>query len=229
MFEIDLKNHDKEWIKKKYPDLKIDLGIKPSKIFGLLKFDMFYDLEKKSYLLNPPKDLFSNPYRIKDEYNIEVFLIRPDSSLLPPVREVGQRIKNVALEKKKKIEDLHVNKNDSVCLCFKNEEKDYLPRGFNLEDFFENIVIPFFYAQSFYEKNNDWLWGEYSHGDLALPEWFIEKHKRIIKTKIVKKYLHKKGAIKGDWPCICGSSLEFRNCHKELFRSLRLIKNKLKS
>lgn len=229
MFELELNSEDKCWLKKEHPDLKIDLQARPSIIFGILKFDMFYNFERKNYILNPPEEFISNPNRIKDEYNIEVFLIKTDSSLLPPIREAGQRIKSVAATKKKKLEDLHINKDGSVCLCFKKEEKDYLPRGFNLEDFFKNLVIPFFYAQSFYEENNSWPWGEYSHGNLALPEWFIEKNKGIIKIKIVKNYLYKKEAIKGDWPCICGSSSDFRNCHKELFRTLRLIKNRFKN
>ena len=109
-----------------------------------------------------------------------------------------------------------------------------LPNGFNLRDFFYNLLIPFFYQQSYFEANNIWPWGEYAHGILGLFEWyskigaitktdlqvFINRLSQYPQWESIKIKLTQKEGIKGHHNCICGSSKRLRDCHPNVWRGL---------
>lgn len=238
MFELKINNEDKKWLQKNYPELKIKTGGNCSKISGILQIDMVFYGNEKPYVIKPEKKHLSNGVRIKDEYQIEIIFRGSEHSNLPQVYERGSRLETVAKQRNLKLEDLHINPSSAVCLCIKGEENGNFPNGFNLRDFFNNLVIPFFYSQSYFEKNNLWPWGQYNHGMLGLLEWYAtqqqstrDKVEKLIKQ--LSKYqmwqecrqrLVQKSKIKGHHLCICGSSEKFRSCHKQVFSGLWKLK-----
>ena len=141
--------------------------------------------------------------------------------------------------------DLHIiMPSGNACLCFIFDKDHYLPKGFNIPDFFHNLLVPFFYAQSYYENNNKWPWGEYEHGLFALFEWYAEsrkqasidminecfnfiefyKNKGYKPAEIIQSLFKQNHEIKGHQPCVCGSSIKFRNCHPRIFNGLWKLK-----
>jgi hypothetical protein len=225
MFVIEITKEDSEWVKNNYPDLIIE-DTTPTRLIGVLSF----------------RALIKNKLpEIQDKYQIEIEFVTSPTSSLPRVRETGGRIAKVAQDKNLELSDLHVNPKDgTLCLCSPLEEDSSFYNGFNLEEFFVKLLIPFFYDQSYFETNNQWSWKHYSHGylgifesyafikqtDYALTEKCIDLLKQQYQQawKLCRQLLNKKDYVKGHWPCICGSSLMFRKCHYEVLEGLRKLK-----
>lgn len=239
MFDLTLKDEDEKWLNKHYPTLKIrkrNDGI--AEIVGTFIFSMAFQNEGKSYVINPAPD-YADGTKIEDEYRVRIGLQGSEFSDLPQVYETGLRLKKVAENRNLRQEDLHINPSGAVCLCIRPEESSNLPNGFSLEDFFNILLIPFFYAQSYFEKNNSWPWGQYSHGVWGFVEWYLQQEKPTTRTLEdllqrlrgygnewvqIKIALAPKHRIKGHHNCICGKMEKMRNCHPEVLRGLWKLK-----
>jgi len=220
-----------EWLKNNFSDLKFNNDTPPV-INGIFKFEAVYQEESgQKYPV------------IKDSYKIEIRFSNNSLSLLPEVRETGNRISNIISTLGETSADLHVNPDGTVCLCPYTAEKRKLPNGFNLKDFFNNLLIPYFYGQSYYEKNKEWPWGEYSHGELGLLEDYLENRGEGNNLELIKEFIEnfkkiafsdsyfalvKKGKIKGHTVCFCGSNKKIRNCHNLSFKGLWHLKEDIK-
>ena len=159
---------------------------------------------------------------------------------MPKVRETGGRIVNVAKALGKHIVDLHLTAEDGTCcICVPIKSNVYLPNGLNVPDFFNNLLTPFFYSQSYFEKRHTWPWGEYSHGLLGMLEWYDDTKTsgneevqfsilvRLRSSPDWPKYrslLQAAGNIQGHQECICGSRRRFRDCHASVFKGLWRLK-----
>jgi hypothetical protein len=236
------------WLKEYYPGLRFikrNSGI----IAGNLHFDMFYDEANAKYIINPDSDCHPPSMRIRDSYQIEITFQNSEQDL-PIVKETGRRIETVAQANNLSMLDFHINNDGSACLCFIFDKYTYLPNGFNIRDFMHNLLVPFFYAQSFYERDHRWPWGEYEHGLFALFQWYAERKEAITidglnqcidyikRCKNIKGYkvptliltlLKQKDNIKGHQPCVCGSNIKFRNCHPRIFNGLWKMKKDYES
>src|SRR5258708_26644485 len=194
--------------------------------------------EGKPYIINPPLTQTERE-TIKDSYLLKIEFKNSDWSNLPQVYETSTRIERIARDRKLELPDLHINKTGTVCLCIQPEEEINLPAGFNLEDFFNNLLIPFFYAQSYFEKYNSWPWGQYGHGICGLIEWYLKKidiskseiedflenlKKKNVGWEKTKVSLHPKVKIKGHHLCICGRERKYRDCHPEVLHGLWKLK-----
>lgn len=225
MSQIHITEKDREWVSGNYPDLVIHEGI-PIRLTGLLKF----------------KALRGNDLpEIRDEYQIEIELSDSETSSLPQVEETGGRLKRVAEEKGiTELADLHSGpQSGTLCLCSPLEEDELFSNGFSLDEFFSGTLIPFFYAQSYFEKNDEWPWEHYGHGYHGLLESYgaieetdcvlAEKCLRLLKQEqkiwdVCKLHLTRKGYVKGHWQCICGSTQILRKCHHGVLDGLRKLK-----
>jgi len=241
MFDLIIKENEKKWLRTNYPTLKIKKDRSGcAKITGMLRFDMVFSPEEESYVIKPSPEHLTRGQRIQDEYQIEIIFKNSEHSNLPQVYEKSGRIVVAANNRKRDLRDLHINPDlgNAACLCLNTEEGDWFPNGFNIQDFFHNLVIPFFYGQAYFEKNGIWPYKEYSHGIYGLLEGY-SKTGSITKEKVREflDYLRKrkdwpflqvrldpKKEVKGHHFCMCGSSKYFRNCHKEAFRGLWKLK-----
>lgn len=239
IFNLTLNPADKEWLRSKYPLLKLtvsDIGI--PEINGLLNFDMIYDKKTDEYVISPGDDVSYNGVRIKDSYKIKVIFQKNANSQLPQVYETGARITTLANKRSLPIRDLHINGNRSVCLCIVDREMEYFTSGFSLGDFFNKLVIPFFYEQSYFRKNSIWPWGEYAHGIFGVIERYgeaenhsksetIEIFNRIVSSDkwfLICPVLKKRKYIQDYKKCFCGSRKKFRDCHPKVIAGILRLK-----
>ncbi|MFC2043181.1 hypothetical protein ACFLUA_03415 [Chloroflexota bacterium] len=210
-----MSNNDQKWLQEKYPGLTIARENGIQIVSGDFKFDAIFDDK-----------------RITDTYEVRIELQGNQFSDLPKVIETGSRIRKISAEREIPLSDLHSYEDGSACLCVKLVESGYFLEGFSFPIFIKELIIPFFYAQSFFEDFNDWPWETYSHGKLGWIEWyldqkyvspeitdnFLKKLKSTQDWQHIQNELGKKGGVKGHHQCICGSSLRYRNCHKKVFR-----------
>lgn len=217
-----ITQNGKTWLRENYPNLYLD----PDKqvISGKLYFKMYYSACEPGYVLNPDDSYESKTgIIIEDVYEIEIDF--SNQGFLPLVRETGERI----LRSKEKwhveqLVDMHVFPNGTACLCMPSEATLKLPNGFNLKDFFEELLIPYFYYQSFFEKYGREPWKGYSHGDFGILEsYFCQKNPTPELTWFYflslsdewQMYVRENIRFKGYKPCACKSGRKFKKCHRE--------------
>ena len=215
---------DIDWLEIFQNQLSFELFDNVLYLKGLLIVDMIYNPYTFNYILypNPIEIEKYYQYYIKDKFNIKIPLSWDNNNLFPKVFEIGNRIKNFAKIKNIRLINLHYfSSTDSVCLCLPIEEKKYLPNGFNLIEFFESLVIPYFYSYSYYEHYLKYPWGDYSHGQIAYFEYYQNNE---IKNPLLfyrnfsiltKKYLHLRlQKEKNSSNCICNCFLHWENIPK---------------
>ena len=226
MVSLELTEKDKDWLRKNYPGLTLTSEDGIAILVGEFYFDAIY-----------------NNYRITDSYKVAIEFKASVVSELPAVRETGSRIKQVAKVKNIALADLHTYMDGTACLCVKPAEAQYFPDGFCIQKFIEELVVPFFYAQSYLEQNGTWPWETYSHGSLGWLEWYFEQQSApsIVTTefiqslqsqgdwKRIRRALTRKDGPKSYRICFCGSSKSYWNCHRKAFRGLRKLATDTKS
>ena len=201
---------------------------------GSLTVDMCYIADEK-YIIAPDKKQKEMGTYIYDSYQIKA--CHNEDGFIPKVYETDKRIISYAQNKKYPPCDLHVNSPDgNVCLCPKPQERLKLVNDYTLKDFFLYLVIPFFYAQSFFEKFDYWPWGDYSHGDMGILECYAKylhqaREKDVFFADTVKALkaenqmvLSSSEQITRQTICFCGSGKKFRKCHPKAWDGIKLLK-----
>ena len=200
MLSFELTEDDKDWLHKKYPDLRLASENDVSIVAGVFNFEAVY-----------------SGHRIADSYKVRIELKASALSEMPRVRETGSRIKQVAKSRKIDLADLHTYDDGTACLCVKPDEAVYFPDNFHFQKFIEELVVPFFYANSYFEQYGNWPWETYSQGSLGWLEWyfdqgtisstgtkgFMEKLKSQHDWKGIRRDLTRRGGAKSHRACLC--------------------------
>jgi hypothetical protein len=231
MEKVIITKDDETWLVENYPGLHFDRN--KLVISGKLCFSMYYSDKGIGYVINPDSS-FENKdgVIIQDVYEIKIDL--SSDEFLPIVREIGGRI----LKSKEKwgidkLEDLHIYPDGTLCLCVTTEEETRMPNGFNLKDFFENLLIPFFYYQSFFERYGKEPWKGYSHGDLGILESYLRQKNPSPELITLffdslsdrfQRCLVNHIRFKGHELCICQSNRKFKKCHKDALLGYNKLK-----
>lgn len=212
-YKINLSKSDQLWIQNEYPNI----AISPNKLRGEICFQRTY-----------------NNITILDSFNIEIFLSHNEQSILPKVKCLDNKIKNIAKSLNFKMDQLHTNPDGSFCLTVYPKEKSFFTNGqFNIQEFFINLLEPYLYWICYYEKYNQAPWGEYSHGSLGIFEFIAEENLDFRKIyKILKMNnisLRKILSLYRQSKCICGekkSKVEskIRKCHNKAWVGIVKIK-----
>ncbi len=241
-FDLRLAIKDLGWLKKYHPLLTADRRVDGvDEIQGNLKFAMSYNNSDNSFLIGPQAGGQSNGVYVEDEYQIKMTFTSTPSSKLPHVFEVDKKIESFAKGNLIDLPDLHVNPNGAVCLCVAGAEVEYFPSGFKLSEFINQMVIPFFYEQTFYQRYRHWPWGEYAHGVLGIIEKYGETHSHsrektekvfsmVIRSEekfTLQQMLKKRKNIKGYKKCVCGSKKKMSECHPGIYVGLSKLKDDL--
>lgn len=147
---------------------------------------------------------------ICDVFEIEIHLDNLDENGWPKVYEIGGRFHQIAQKCNVKIKDLHINPDDTCCLGIKYGGN----RNFLIEQFFPELVIPFFYRLSYTAKfgmtaSLEDLWGEYSHGEKGFEEYEAEMLN-------IAKHHPKRNDL-----CPCGSGIKYKKCHMDQVESVK--------
>jgi hypothetical protein len=231
MVKVLIKNDDLDWLELHYPGV---IYVSSKNILqGCLWFRMVYFPEKGISVVDPDITIdLTGGIFIEDAYEIE---IRFDSSKVV-VREVSGRILRTKNKWRfKSLADFHMYSDSSLCLCPEPEERLRFSNGFNLRDFFNNLLIPYLFYQSYLEKFGKEPWKSSTHGDLGILESYDKQlfTERSL-SNVVTCYLeslspslvklitaNKKSNL--NLSCICGSTKKISDCHVSAFNGLKKL------
>lgn len=242
---INLSDADLDWLKANFPSLQVSEEDSVIHLRGLLDFDLFYDKENRQMLYYPPAEYADDKYRIQDIYEVEIIFTPNKNSLLPQVRETGGRLQTLAAKFEIDIIDLHVQQaaGGTLCLCARQDELRRMPNGLNLDVLFHELIIPFFYSNSFFERFETRPWRDFAHGVLGTLEFYeyTEERKNLDLVKATLKALQEEDLVwkavknllqKAPNPayarCFCTAKGTFGQCHKNALAGLLKLKKEIK-
>lgn len=215
-----------KWLTAHFPNLQYDANSR--KIVGELDFHAAYDSESGKMIIG--KEARGVELFLYDVFEIEIYLDICDRNGLPKIYEVGGRHHQIAKINEVNTADLHFyTDEDNCCLGIKYGNNS----GMEIETFFYEFVIPFFYRLSYTEhfgidETRKVLWGEYPHGKIGIQQYEMELLNFMRQCPVKfrqcpcgsgKKYINcHYGEVEDlrqalDKPCFCGSRRKYRNCH----------------
>lgn len=179
-------------------------------------------------------------------YEIEI-KFNPNSQI-PFVKEISDKIQVLANKKNRRIDDLHVNKDGTLCLCsrFKAFEKALF---FNKElnpilAFIDDLVMSFFSGIIYFETYDTFPFGELPHYNQGLIQEvnedpqilfkFLEPYSAMYKDesfKFVIDYLRSqniflnKKKIGRNESCPCGNQKKYKKCHLPIVQLIQRLFN----
>jgi hypothetical protein len=141
------------------------------------------------------------------------------------------------------IEDRHFSRIDSsACLCSPLQESEFLCPALDFRRFFEQLVIPFLYGQSFFSDYGRWPWKDYAHGATGLLESFFDEN--ISDQNEIGNFLSTLALDKSAWPlirealqrdqvkghtaCFCPKHDVIRRCHPRALAGLRRLHSEVR-
>lgn len=206
-----------EWLTSSFPDLKIDEenGV----IEGSVSFTSVYDKSTNTFtaFMNPltlyPGLILSGKYEIKigrnsKERRMPKLWLPTDSYKWIPRRHF-------------------FDKGDGrACLTGPAEEDDLFTKGYSFLEYFERFVMPFLYAQTYFDQHGRWPWAEYDHNAAGVLQSFknskgtesqvlacLNRLKESKQWDVVQAILQ--GRFDGK-KCVCGNGLMINKCHRSL-------------
>ena len=155
-----------------------------------------------------------------DRFHIKMVLPVKYPSSLPRVYEIDGRIPKVA--------DRHINIHidNSCCLCIPMKARLFIENEFNLTSFFEELVIPFFANQVYFERTGKWANGEFAHGIAGIMQFYEELFNTKDHSRIVYGLKIATGRF---YPpldftnCFCGRKRQYSICCKPTIESIKYI------
>lgn len=226
---------DVNWLKKNYPDLK---KLSPKILEGQVSFRMIHDSGEN--IINPTAEHFDNldnpKFYISDRYNIRIVW---GENKFPDVAETSGRIKRVAQKYNLKLLDLHVYENFILCLACDQDLLYSFADKFSIDIYFNEYLIPFLFAQSFFEKYESWPWGELAHAEIGPLEWLgrrrnhTEMDIKLTLAVILNRFGKEKAQslisirCRPHKPCPCKSGKKNKDCHPDIKEAITLIRIRL--
>lgn len=210
---VCLTEKDLSWLKAEHPKMEIY----SDKLIGDFYFHRIF-----------------NDIPILDRFFIEILLKHDERSMLPKVKCLDDRIKNIAKTLGLKMDQLHINSDGTFCLTVQPKERSFFSCGsFNLKEFFSELLEPYLYWICFYEKNEKAPWGEYSHGKLGILEFIAEENLNPLETrKILKDHNISEAEILStsrQSQCWCNKQNKMRKCHQKALDGIKKIQKTLNS
>ena len=202
-----LRNRDVERLSASFPGLTHDA--QAGAIVGHLDFCATYDRSSGHLRIGDAGETASLDTFLSDEFLVRIELGTSDDNGWPSVYEVGGRAATIAERESIEMIDLHFFPDGRCCLGISYARKSKL----NIEQFVNELVIPFLYRLSYTNKYGinaarEDLWGEYSHGD----EGYLEYESEIMEIASEKPGRN--------IPCPCGSGRKYKRCHLDEVEAL---------
>ena len=224
---------DIDWLSERHPNLKLTAT---GGVSGLVNFSATYNRQQDVFqILYPGDEDVVGGFALAGIFNISIEERSPDqdsASRLPALGIVGVT-KNA---------DRHISPDNSACLCSPFAEKDFYTPAFAFRPYFEQLVIPFLYSQLHYEREKDWPWADYSHGNLGVLEAYnpaanrkdVEECLRQLRRDTatwprIRAVLTQHGAISDSTPCICKWRHRMAKCHQGTLRGLQQLRLDLRA
>ena len=209
-----LRQADHRSLAERFPGLRYDpdAGV----IEGDLELHAAYDRKQNRLWIGSDDETSSIQTYLSDSFSIRIVLDEPDPNGWPTVYEVGGRYTLIAERENIEVIDLHFYPNGACCLGLQL----YAKGPISLEEFMDDLVVPFFYRLSYTDSyglraTGQDLWGEYSHGEQGLREYLFDL------DGIAKHELGRNDQ------CACGSGRKYKRCHLgevSRFKQVRIAK-----
>ena len=157
--------------------------------------------------------VYGKEHLIRD-YEIKIMFPDDYPKKPPKVMEVGGAIPPT--------KDHHVNLDGSACLFASPERWEKWPLGAPFANFMLGPVTEFFFSQAYHQLTNSWPFGEWSHGDTGIVEFFANRLK-IYDLKSLKQCVLDmlKPQIFRQERCPCGSRERTIRCHGTVIKELK--------
>ena len=222
---VKLSVDDLLWVDKNQPHLLHSVSNGIHELQGTFHVDAVFDEGTGEFIVYPTEAevASANGVHIRDSYSIKIKFIRPTKYEVASVTEIGGRLLRVAERLEVPPADLHIMPYSKLCLHGYYDLDLCLPDGFNFEDFSNNILMPFFYSQSYFEKHGrKWPIGEYSHLELGRRQSFMHRFSFLEmsryfsgdekKVNAFLKHTESKSTFREKHKCICKSGKKIRSC-----------------
>lgn len=226
---------DLKWLASNYPELK---EIRPGVIEGRLAFQMLRS--NNTYVVNPSTQQISDLTPPDYLYLCDTYKVRitwPKDAPFPTAHEVGGKLASVAKRLNKSLMDMHQYEADGgLCLAAIMQLERTFRKGFKLDVFIEEFLIPYLFAQTHYARTQEWLWGELEHGSWGLLQW-LGRENQYDDRDIFTTYAYVKSQIgaeatdrllrvrpRGHHKCLCGSNKKTRDCHPDVQQGIIKIR-----
>ena len=157
--------------------------------------------------------------KILCQYDVEILIPEKYPVEIPKIKEISGKISN----------KFHTNKDGSLCLGTNLEVYHTFLKNRTLLGFVENLVEPYLYAHSYYQKYKEMPFGEFEHGTQGILQYYKNLFKiddDIILLNML--FFISKYGFRGHHKCCCGSNKKFRDCHGKILREKGFDINKCK-
>lgn len=162
------------------------------------------------------KAIFNN-VELSDRFEIEVHLPSDYPENPPIALEVGGCIP----------ENFHKTSGNILCLETPIGTMKKYASNRNLLGFVTDLLIPYLYSFVYFSKFGHMPYGEFSHGDDGIYEFYKEYFEvgdyvsvlSLLRVLVDSKY-HK---YRGRMPCPCGRGKRFQNCHGDKVIQLKAL------
>ncbi len=192
---------------------------------------MNYSSSTGEGVINPDESTeLTDGVLIEDSYDLTIEF--DDVAQKRIARELGRRILHTKNKWRLSWADVHMYEDYSLCLCPEPEEKLMFANGFSLERYFYDVLIPYFYFQSFLGKFGREPWKSSSHRQAGLLESYRKQSsvdvpiKEVINcyqahlSPFLLKIASDSKNIDPNMICVCGSNKKFTECHPLAFEGL---------
>jgi hypothetical protein len=152
-----------------------------------------------------------NGVQIEDTYKIKIVLPHDYPNSLPVTKEIGNRIPSY----------FHKFTDDSLCLEVYAKIKLEFSEKPSLLFYIQRFVVQYLFSYSYKKTYGELPYGERSHGDLGILEFYHELLGISDSSSIIGALrILAKGVYRGHHLCFCGSGLKLRSCHGQIIRNL---------
>lgn len=166
-------------------------------------------------------DIFDSEDNYRDSFNIKITIPKNYLFQFPKLFELDEKIKQ--------IDNSHIYKDGSCCVCCLQEEDIRKRKGITIIEYISEYVIPFLANILYYRERGEYANGEYKHG----IDGVIQYYQELLNKQLIDDILSEIGIItsnkfRRNETCYCGSGLKFKKCHLSIVSQInRLSKNRL--
>lgn len=185
--DIKITERDVEELRKIFPDLS--LSITRQQVWGTLSIQCSYDENSRKLSDDESRENF-----LQDKYEIRIDFNKQSTFGFPRVEEESEKIKKFSINRAIKLNDLHVEDDDSCCLGVFPE---YKWQG--VCQFIIDKLIPYFYWQTFRRVYGREPWAGLAHGVDGIREQ-------------LQKLTPPEARNNRNSRCNCGSGLKYKRC-----------------
>lgn len=176
-----------------------------------------YNKKGKNRYLTGYIDVFDADDNYCDSFEITIKIPNDYPKSFPKMFEIGGKINS--------IDNSHINRDGSCCVCSLQEEDIRLKRkSISIQEFIEEFAIPFLANIIYYKEKQKYANGEYKHGIDGVIQYYQElfgkENIKEVMAEISNTISVKKG--RND-KCFCGSDLKYKRCHLKFKQKLEKL------